>query len=253
MIANCKAISHGISAAKYDENKTINGKNVAAEIYRNAVYGIDAGECAKEMLEIQEQSVHKLKNAFFRIEITPSKEENAQEWTKVQWQGVIVEYCQRMDFGNVQSFWVLHERTEHDEQLPHVHGLVNRIDRDGNVLSDKYCQKRSIDVITKMTSERGFTTAEEISKKEREIIKEKAHQALRQIERYDFTAYVKACADLGISIRPNISTNGQRSGYYLTLEGSSREYKATQIDRSLIDSRIMSTFEKEHDSGLNRK
>ena len=97
-----------------------------------------------------------------------------------------------------------------------------------------------------MTAERGFTTAEEISKKERETIKEKAHQALRQMKRYDFTSYVIACADFGITVRPNISPNGKRSGYYLSLEDSSREYKASTIDRALTDSRIVKTHYNEH-------
>ncbi|MSD25581.1 relaxase/mobilization nuclease domain-containing protein, partial [[Eubacterium] rectale] len=207
---------------------------------------IDAKECVKEMREAQEQSGHKLKNGFFRIEITPSKEEQATEWTEEQWQSVITDYCQRMGISNSQAIWFHHSRTDNDEQLPHVHGLVNRIDRNGNVLSDKYCQKRSIDVITKMTAERGFTTAEEISKKERETIKEKAHQALRQMKRYDFTSYVIACADFGITVRPNISPNGKRSGYYLSLEDSSREYKASTIDRALTDSRIVKTHYNEH-------
>lgn len=219
---------------------------VATEIFRNNVFGIDAKECVKEMREAQEQSGHKLKNGFFRIEITPSKEEQATEWTEEQWQSVITDYCQRMGISNSQAIWFHHSRTDNDEQLPHVHGLVNRIDRNGNVLSDKYCQKRSIDVITKMTAERGFTTAEEISKKERETIKEKAHQALRQMKRYDFTSYVIACADFGITVRPNISPNGKRSGYYLSLEDSSREYKASTIDRALTDSRIVKTHYNEH-------
>lgn len=246
MIANCKQARHGEEIGDYNEEKKVNGVYVATEIFRNNVFGIDAKECVKEMREAQEQSGHKLKNGFFRIEITPSKEEQATEWTEEQWQSVITDYCQRMGISNSQTIWFHHSRTDNDEQLPHVHGLVNRIDRNGNVLSDKYCQKRSIDVITKMTAERGFTTAEEISKKERETIKEKAHQALRQMKRYDFTSYVIVCADFGITVRPNISPNGKRSGYYLSLEDSSREYKASTIDRALTDSRIVKTHYNEH-------
>lgn len=246
MIANCKQARHGEEIGDYNEEKKVNGVYVATEIFRNNVFGIDAKECVKEMREAQEQSGHKLKNGFFRIEITPSKEEQATEWTEEQWQSVITDYCQRMGISNSQAIWFHHSRTDNDEQLPHVHGLVNRIDRNGNVLSDKYCQKRSIDVITKMTAERGFTTAEEISKKERETIKEKAHQALRQMKRYDFTSYVIACADFGITVIPNISPNGKRSGYYLSLENSSREYKASTIDRALTDSRIVKTHYNEH-------
>lgn len=246
MIANCKQARHGEEIGDYNEEKKVNGVYVATEIFRNNVFGIDAKECVKEMREAQEQSGHKLKNGFFRIEITPSKEEQATEWTEEQWQSVITDYCQRMGISNSQAIWFHHSRTDNDEQLPHVHGLVNRIDRNGNVLSDKYCQKRSIDVITKMTAERGFTTAEEISKKERETIKEKAHQALRQMKRYDFTSYVIACADFGITVRSNISPNGKRSGYYLSLEDSSREYKASTIDRALTDSRIVKTHYNEH-------
>lgn len=246
MIANCKQARHGEEIGDYNEEKKVNGVYVATEIFRNNVFGIDAKECVKEMREAQEQSGHKLKNGFFRIEITPSKEEQATEWTEEQWQSVITDYCQRMGISNSQAIWFHHSRTDNDEQLPHVHGLVNRIDRNGNVLSDKYCQKRSIDVITKMTAERGFTTAEEISKKERETIKEKAHQALRQMKRYDFTSYVIACADFGITVRLNISPNGKRSGYYLSLEDSSREYKASTIDRALTDSRIVKTHYNEH-------
>lgn len=145
MIANCKQARHGEEIGDYNKEKKVNGVHVATEIFRNNVFGIDAKECVKEMREAQEQSGHKLKNGFFRIEITPSKEEQATEWTEEQWQSVITDYCQRMGISNSQAIWFHHSRTDNDEQLPHVHGLVNRIDRNGNVLSDKYCQKRSID------------------------------------------------------------------------------------------------------------
>ncbi|MDQ9869196.1 hypothetical protein RFX30_07280, partial [Acinetobacter baumannii] len=72
----------------YNKEKKVNGVHVATEIFRNNVFGIDAKECVKEMREAQEQSGHKLKNGFFRIEITPSKEEQATEWTEEQWQSV---------------------------------------------------------------------------------------------------------------------------------------------------------------------
>ena len=92
MIANCKQARHGEEIGDYNEEKKVNGVYVATEIFRNNVFGIDAKECVKEMREAQEQSGHKLKNGFFRIEITPSKEEQAMEWTEEQWQSVITDY-----------------------------------------------------------------------------------------------------------------------------------------------------------------
>ena len=174
MIANCKPISHGKAAAEYDENKRIEGEHVAHEVMRQDVFGLDGAEIVKEMQECQASSKHRLKNAYFRIEIVPSHEEEAATWTDEQWQDVINEYSQRMGIQNAQAYWVLHRRTDHDKELPHVHGLVNRIDKDGNVLSDKFCQKRSIDVITQMTKKRGYKTADEVSKDLRTTIKETA-------------------------------------------------------------------------------
>lgn len=244
MIANCKSISHGKAAAEYDEQKHVNGEHIAKEVARQDVYGLDGSEIIKEMQEHQAHSSHKLKNAYFRIEIVPSKEERAEEWTDDQWRSVITDYCQRMGISDAQAFWVLHKRTDHDE-LPHVHGVVNRIDRKGKVLSDKFSQKRSIDVITKMTAERGQKTAVEVSQEERATIKEKAREALRGLKTYDFDSYRAACADLGLVVRPNISPSGKRSGYYLSLHGSSREFKASSIDRALTDSKISITHQTE--------
>lgn len=116
MIANCKQARHGEEIGDYNKEKKVNGVHVATEIFRNNVFGIDAKECVKEMREAQEQSGHKLKNGFFRIEITPSKEEQATEWTEEQWQSVITDYCQRMGISNSQAIWFHHSRTDNDEQ-----------------------------------------------------------------------------------------------------------------------------------------
>ena len=242
MIANCKPISHGMAAAEYDEQKHVNGIHVATEIHRQDVYGLDGSEVIREMQEHQAHSSHKLKNNYFRIEIVPSKEERACEWTPEEWRLVIAEYSVRMGIADAQSFWVLHRRTDHDE-LPHVHGIVNRIDSAGNVLSDKFSQMRSIDVISRMTKERGFKTAAELSGDLRADIKEKAFEALKSLKKYDFEDFRAACAWLGLNLRPNISPNGKRSGYYLSLEGG-REYKASEIDRALTESRISETHRK---------
>lgn len=246
MIANCKPISHGKAAAEYDENKRIEGEHVAHEVMRQDVFGLDGAEIVKEMQECQASSKHRLKNAYFRIEIVPSHEEEAATWTDEQWQDVINEYSQRMGIQNAQAYWVLHRRTDHDKELPHVHGLVNRIDKDGNVLSDKFCQKRSIDVITQMTKKRGYKTADEVSKDLRTTIKETARQALGSLENYDFEAYTAACAELGLTVRPNISTNGHRNGYYFAMDG--KEFKASQIDRALTEKRIQDTYTVEREN-----
>lgn len=244
MIANCKPISHGKAAAEYDEQKRIDGLRIAKEVARKDVFGIDGAEIIKEMQEHQAQSGHRLKNSYFRIEICPSKEENASAWSDDQWKSVIDEYSKRMGIDNAQAFWVLHRRTDHDEELPHVHGVVNRIDKKGDVLSDSYCQKRSIDVITKMTKERGEKTANEVSEDIRTTIKEKAREALRTLKIYDFEGFTDACAELGVVVRPNISTNGKRSGFYLSMEGG-KEFKASTIDRALTEKRIEETHRKE--------
>lgn len=242
MIANCKSISHGMAAAEYDEQKHVNGKHVAIEIDRHGVYGIDGKEVIKEMQEHQAQSTHRLKNNYFRIEIVPSKEEGAKEWTEEHWKKVISDYSSLMGISDTQSFWILHRCTEHDE-LPHVHGVVNRIDRNGNVLSDQFSQMRSIEVINRMTKERGYRTAEELSKDLRITIREKAHEALKLLKKYNFDDFSAACARVGLNIRPNISPNGKRNGYYISM--GEKEYKASQIDRALTDSRINETHKKE--------
>lgn len=246
MIANCKPISHGKAAAEYDLKKVIDGHHVAQELLRRNVFGIDGKEIVKEMQEHQAQSKHRLKNAFFRIEISPAKEEYAANWSDSQWQQVINEYSQRMGILNAQALWVLHRETDHDKELVHVHGLVSRIDNDGNLLSDKFSQKRSIDVITQMTAERGHKTADEVSKDLRATIKEKCRNALRTLENYDFEDYCLACKEEGVTVRPNLSASGHRNGYYLSMDGG-REFKASQIDRALTDKRIELTWQSERE------
>ena len=208
MIANCKPISHGKAAAEYDLKKEIDGHHVAQELLRRNVFGIDGKEIVKEMQEHQAKSKHRLKNAFFRIEISPAKEENAANWSDSQWQQVI--------------------------------------DNNGNLLSDKFSQKRSIDVITKMTAERGHKTADEVSKDLRATIKEKCRNALRTLENYDFEDFCLACKEEGVTVRPNLSASGHRNGYYLSMDGG-REFKASQIDRALTDKRIELTWQTERE------
>ena len=62
------------------------------------------------------------------------------------------EYLQKMGYGNTQVLIVRHNDTDH----PHLHMVLNRIDNDGNRISDKKERIRSTKVCKELTIKHGL-------------------------------------------------------------------------------------------------
>lgn len=62
----------------------------------------------------------------------------SESLTDDEWRDVADEYLQQMGFANSQYVAVKHTGTEH----PHIHLIINRIDIDGQVVSDSHDYKR---------------------------------------------------------------------------------------------------------------
>jgi hypothetical protein len=69
--------------------------------------------------------------------------------------GIAVEYMQKMGYVNTQFIIVRH----HDREHPHCHLVINRIDNDGNRISDKNEKLRSAKVCMELTRKYGLYVA----------------------------------------------------------------------------------------------
>ena len=69
--------------------------------------------------------------------------------------GIAVEYMQKMGYVNTQFIIARH----HDREHPHCHLVINRIDNDGNRISDKNEKLRSAKVCMELTRKYGLYVA----------------------------------------------------------------------------------------------
>lgn len=69
--------------------------------------------------------------------------------------GVAHEYLEKMGYKNTQYMFARHHDTEH----PHLHLVLNRIDNDGNRISDKNEKLRNIKVCLELTKKHGLYIA----------------------------------------------------------------------------------------------
>ena len=248
------SVSHGKALAEYAERKKVDDKEVSTEIGRNGVWGIDAAEVIKEMAEHRRQSGHNLKRGYLRLEICPSKDQQEQMRDPEKRSSMLQWFLKKMGFDTTQWIAWLHERTDHDEELSHIHVLANRVDQAGNVISDSLIGLKAKATAEQWDREHGQKTAAQLSANRRQWLKDEARTVLAELDSYDWDEFKQLCEEHGIVLTANISEkSGKRQGYYIQAKDSDRRYKISDIDRKLTDAHIEKThkelraaYEREH-------
>ena len=110
-------------------------KESAKPLYRNGVFGKDAGAIAGEMRAVADQK--NIKNPVFHISLSLDNEHGSDE----QWKLASEAYLTKMGFDLEKSQYTVtrHKDTKHD----HCHIIANRVMLDGRVVSDSNSFKRS--------------------------------------------------------------------------------------------------------------
>lgn len=152
MIAKAKAISHGVNGLRYITGESHNKKN-PEKIYR--VYDnilpshLDAYGIWNSM-QLTFGQFRSMKNSVIRIELSPSPG-HTRHFTLDDWEKLWKEFIEEFDKQNIpdkngkviskltnisgskHTVWL---HTESDGGIPHLHGIVCRVDENGNVNND---------------------------------------------------------------------------------------------------------------------
>ena len=163
--------------------------------------------------------------------------------------GIALEYMERMGINDTQFFIARHFDKEH----PHVHIAFNRIDNNGNTISDKHERLRSTRICKELTLKYGLHMANGKEKVKRNRLKEPDKT---KYELYDILkAEVSRCGNWGVlvanlkrqGVEVHFSHRGQtdeiqgvvftKNGYHFNGSKVDRRFSYSKIDAALQSNR----------------
>ena len=262
MIANAKAVAHGIRAMLYMSGESKNKKHPEkiTRICDNFMpQGMDATGIWTEM-KFASMNHPNIKNNVIRMEISPAME-HTENFTVDDWRQLWNDFAAAFDSqeirdkdGNVvsprtnvsgskSSVW-LHEESK--SGIPHLHAVVCRVDEDGNINNDHAIHLRAQRAAEKVAKQRGWTTAMHIHENNIPQVSDDCMEALREMAEWSWGGYRERLAAKGYELYLRKDKKDVIRGYVL-IKGNTR-FKASELGkgRNLTASRIRQTWEKLH-------
>lgn len=262
MIANAKAVAHGIRAMLYVSGESRNKKHPEkiTRICDNFMpQGMDATGIWTEM-KFATMNHPSIKNNVIRMEISPAME-HTENFTVDDWRQLWNDFAAAFDSqeirdkdGNVisprtnisgskSSVW-LHEESK--SGIPHLHAIVCRVDEDGNINNDHAIHLRAQRAAEKVARQRGWTTAMHIHERNIPQVSADCMEALRELDKWSWDSYKERLSTKGYELHLRKDKKGVIRGYVLC-KGNTR-FKASELGkgRNLTASRIRQTWEKLH-------
>ncbi|QUB70810.1 hypothetical protein J4864_00835 [Prevotella multiformis] len=262
MIATGRSISHGREKANYDAKKIIEDVKVATELCRHNVYGGNSLEVVEEMRDIMLNYKPNIKKGYFDFVITLSEEDADKVTTLEQGQKIVEEFMSRimihqiglqeMEYKQLQWIAWQHDCTDNNKKLKHWHILANRVLPNGKLLSDSYVGMKAAKVANEMSRQYGLSNAMEISRRNKNKIRQIAFDALRDLPHFSYEGFKIAMAERGVVIRDALNSKGQLQVFYFKAK-SGTEYKASEIDRCFTLKRIRNTYHRLQQNKNERK
>lgn len=262
MIANAKAVAHGIRAMLYVSGESRNKKHPEkiTRICDNFMpQGMDATGIWTEM-KFATMNHPNIKNNVIRMEISPAME-HTENFTVDDWRQLWNDFAVAFDEQEIQdkngktvsartnishsksSVW-LHEESK--SGIPHLHAIVCRVDEDGNINNDHAIHLRAQRAAEKVARQRGWTTAMHIHETNIPQVSADCMEALRELDRWSWDGYKERLAAKGYELHLRKDKKDVIRGYVLC-KGNTR-FKASELGkgRNLTASRIRQTWEKLH-------
>ena len=269
MIANAKAVAHGIRAMLYVSGESGNKRHPEKiiRICDNFMpQGMDASGIWTEM-KFATMNHPNIKNNVIRMEISPAME-HTEDFTLDDWRQLWNDFAAAFDEQEIQdkngkvvstqtnishsksSVW-LHEESK--SGIPHLHAIVCRVDEDGNINNDHAIHLRAQRAAEKVARQRGWTTAMHIHETNIPQVSADCMEALRELDKWSWDGYKELLAVKGYDLYLRKDKKDVIRGYVLC-KGNTR-FKASELGkgRNLIASRIRHTWEKLHSEQAKQK
>ncbi len=216
MIANAKAVAHGIRAMLYVSGESRNKKHPEriTHICDNfMLQGMDATGIFTEM-KFATMNHPNIKNNVIRMEISPAME-HTKDFTLEDWQQLWQDFAAAFDIqeirdkdgkvvsaqtnisGSKSSIW-LHE--ESDSGIPHLHAIVSRVDENGSINNDHAIHLRAQRAAEMLARHRGWATAQHIHETNIPKVSADCMEALRELDKWSWDGYQERLAAKGYEL-----------------------------------------------------
>ena len=195
-----------------------------------------------------------------RIEVSPSMNES-DGWTLDDWRNFTEEFVNELDqvtktpdskhrnlvktnIKNSQYFAALHYDAK--SGIPHLHLVVNRIDKDGNINDCHFIGERAVAAAQAINQRHSWKDPMEIREEHLQQITDDCMDILKSLPRFDWMDYETMLTKRGYKVKLQRDKENKVRGYSVKMGNSS--YKSSELGtgRNLMPSQIETTRRKLH-------
>ena len=261
MVATAKPIEHGQAMTNYAT------KDFRADIVKVNLLTEDLppmgmwDEMVLHMNRFKQKFARKpINKTSIRIEVSPSMNES-DGWTLNDWRHFTEEFVNELDqvtktpdgkhknlvktnIKNSQYFAALHYDAK--SGIPHLHLVVNRIDKDGNINDCHFIGERAVAAAQAINLRYGWKDPMEIREEHLQQITDDCMDILKSLPRFDWADYETMLTKRGYKVKLQPDKDGKIRGYSIKMGNSSYKSSELGIGRKLMPSQIETTWGKLH-------
>lgn len=240
MVGAAKSCSGGGALGNYvmDERK-------GYELDRNNLCGSTPKEIMQEIKMMQGFN-QRATNKTFSLVISPHDKEG-QKLTDDELRSISKDFMNKLGIDTEKQQYLAFVHTEKSHK--HIHIIANRVLPDGKLISDHHIGKRAQWIAHGIAKERGLISAKEKMFENMKII-DKAndslrkdiiskHQAVMKERPQTFQNYINQMKQRGLEVTPSINRQGQLQGFRIRDLQSDKEFKMSEINRSMSASSLI--------------
>ena len=261
MIATARPIAHGQAMTNYAT------KDFRADIVKVNLLTEDLppmgmwDEMVLHMNRFKQKFARKpIDKTSIRIEVSPSMNES-DGWTLDDWRRFTEEFVNELDqvtktpdgkhknlartnIKNSQYFAALHYDAK--SGIPHLHLVVNRIDKDGNINDCHFIGERAVAAAQAINLCHGWKDPMEIREEHLQQITDDCMDILKSLPRFDWPDYVSLLTKRGYKVKMQRDKENVVKGYSIKMGNSSYKSSDLGTGRNLMPTKIEDTWRKLH-------
>ena len=261
MIATARPIAHGQAMTNYAT------KDFRADIVKVNLLTEDLppmgmwDEMVLHMNRFKQKFARKpIDKTSIRIEVSPSMNES-DGWELDDWRHFTEEFVDELDqvtktpddkhknlvptnIKNSQYFAALHYDAK--SGIPHLHLVVNRIDKDGNINDCHFIGERAVAAAQAINLRHGWKDPMEIRGEHLQQITDDCMDILKSLPRFDWTNYVSLLTRRGYKVKLQRDKENAVRGYSIKKGNSSFKSSDLGKGRNLMPTKIEDTWKKLH-------
>ena len=261
MVATARPIEHGQAMTNYAT------KDFRADIVKVNLLTEDLppmgmwDEMVLHMNRFKQKFARKpIDKTSIRIEVSPSMNES-DGWTLDDWRHFTEEFVDELDqmtktpdgkhknlvktkIKNSQYFAALHYDAK--SGIPHLHLVVNRIDKDGNINDCHFIGERAVAAAQAINLRHGWKDPMEIREEHLQQITDDCYGILRQMPAFSWLDYKTQLESRGYKVKLQRDKKNVVRGYSIKMGNSA--YKSSELGtgRKLMPSKIETTWRSLH-------